>query len=160
LLSTAHQGKARDFEFICRTSPKSAAPDTSSVPTGPAKGFETILVVDDESGIRELATNFLERCGYNVLAACDGAEAREISEKHPGPIHLLLTDTVMPKMSGHDLVRVMATCHPETKVIYMSGYLEFHASSHLQRNDGAIYLQKPFALDTLAQKIRNALDSN
>jgi PAS domain S-box-containing protein len=146
--------------YVETPAPKLALPETSSAPTGPAKGSETILVVDDESGIRELAANYLERCGYNVLAASDGAEARDISEKHSGPIHLLLTDTVMPRMSGHDLVRSMAACHPETKVIYMSGYLEFHASSHLQKNDGAIYLQKPFALDTLAQKIRNALDSN
>jgi PAS domain S-box-containing protein len=146
--------------YVETPAPKPTASDAPSIPNAPAKGSETILVVDDESGIRELAANYLERCGYNVLAAGDGAEAREISEQHPGPIHLLLTDTVMPKMSGRDLVRIIAAGHPETKVIYMSGYLEFHASSHLQKNDGAIYLQKPFALDTLAQKIRNALDSN
>jgi two-component system, cell cycle sensor histidine kinase and response regulator CckA len=146
--------------YVDAPSKKAATLDSLSVPHAPAKGSETILVVDDESGIRELATNYLERCGYNVLAAGDGAEAREISEKHAGPIHLLLTDTVMPRMSGHDLVRAMADRHPETKVIYMSGYLEFHASSHLKQNDGATYLQKPFALDTLAQKIRSALDSN
>jgi PAS domain S-box-containing protein len=123
-------------------------------------GAETILVVDDETGIRELAAEYLQRCGYTVLAAGDGAEAEEIAKRHSGPIHLLLTDTVMPKMGGHELVRAMTALRPQVKVIYMSGYLEFNASSHIQSGDGANYLQKPFELSALATKVRSALESN
>ncbi len=121
---------------------------------------ETILLVDDETGIRELATEYLSRCGYTVLAASDGSEAKKIAEQHPGPIHLLLTDTVMPKMGGHELVKAVSAVRPETKVIYMSGYLEYGASNDLMNDSGAFYLQKPFALEALAKKVRVALGSN
>ncbi len=126
----------------------------------PQRGAETILVVDDETGIRELASEYLQRCGYTVLAAGDGAEAKEIAERHSGPIHLLLTDTVMPKMGGRELVRAMSELRPDVKVIYMSGYLEFNASTHIQSGEGAIYLQKPFELSALADTVRSALNAN
>jgi two-component system cell cycle sensor histidine kinase/response regulator CckA len=126
----------------------------------PQHGAETILVVDDETGIRDLATEYLQRCGYTVLAAGDGAEAKAIAEQHSGPIHLLLTDTVMPKMGGRELVSAMTALRPDVKVIYMSGYLEFNASTHIQSGTGAYYLQKPFELSALAAKVRTALNSN
>jgi two-component system, cell cycle sensor histidine kinase and response regulator CckA len=134
-----------------------AAPENTAKPQC---GAETILVVDDETGIRELATEYLQRCGYTVLAAGDGVEAKDIAEHHSGPIHLLLTDTVMPKMGGHELVRAMTELRPKVKVIYMSGYLEFNASTHIQSAEGAHYLQKPFELSALANKVRTALESN
>jgi YesN/AraC family two-component response regulator len=95
-----------------------------------------------------------------VLAAGDGEEAKDIAQRHSGPIHLLLTDTMMPKMGGHELVRAMTALRPEVKVIYMSGYLEFNASTHIQSGEGAHYLQKPFELSALATKVRTALESN
>jgi two-component system cell cycle sensor histidine kinase/response regulator CckA len=134
-----------------------AAPEKAAKPQ---HGAETILVVDDEMGIRELATEYLQRCGYTVLAAGDGEEAKDIAQHHVGPIHLLLTDTMMPKMGGHELVRAMTALRPEVKVIYMSGYLEFNASTHIQSGEGAHYLQKPFELSALANKVRTALESN
>jgi two-component system, cell cycle sensor histidine kinase and response regulator CckA len=134
-----------------------AAPEKSAKPQ---RGAETILVVDDEMGIRELAAEYLQRCGYTVLAAGDGEEAKDIAQRHSGPIHLLLTDTMMPKMGGHELVRAMTALRPEVKVIYMSGYLEFNASTHIQSGEGAHYLQKPFELSALATKVRTALESN
>ena len=94
-----------------------AAPEKAAKPQ---HGAETILVVDDEMGIRELATEYLQRCGYTVLAAGDGEEAKDIAARHSGPIHLLLTDTMMPKMGGHELVRAMTALRPEVKVIYLS----------------------------------------
>jgi PAS domain S-box-containing protein len=119
----------------------------------------TILVVDDETGIRDLAAEYLAGYGYTVLTASGGIEARDLLAKYDGPVHVLLTDTVMPRVTGHELVRAISTLRPEIKVIYMSGYLEFNASAHLQSGDGALYIQKPFSLDALAKIVRSALES-
>ena len=122
-------------------------------------GAETILVVDDETGIRDLAAEYLAGCGYTVLTAAGGNEARDLLAKFDGPVHVLLTDTVMPRMNGHELVQTIVALRPEIKVIYMSGYLEFNASAHLQSGDGALYIQKPFGLDALGKIVRAALES-
>jgi two-component system, cell cycle sensor histidine kinase and response regulator CckA len=122
-------------------------------------GAETILVVDDESGIRDLAAEYLEGCGYTVLTASGGIEARDLLAKYGSPIHVLLTDTVMPRMTGHELVQTVSALRPEIKIIYMSGYLEFNASAQIQSGDGALYIQKPFSLDALGKIVRSALES-
>jgi PAS domain S-box-containing protein len=119
-------------------------------------GTETVMVVDDEESIRDLATQYLTRCGYHVLTATDGADAKRLAAEHTGPIDLLLTDTMMPHMNGRELVRAIRTVRPEIKVIYMSGYLEFN-NNPLEGADGIYYLQKPFGLDTLGQKIKTVL---
>lgn len=122
------------------------------------QGSETILVVDDETGIRDLAEQFLQGCGYTVLTASGGIEARDLLARYDGPVHLLLTDTVMPRMTGHELVQAIAAIRPGIKVIYMSGYLEFNASAHIQSGDGTLYIQKPFSLDALAKLVQTALE--
>ena len=139
-----------------------AAENTSKSPQLPEvarHGAETILVVDDESGIRDLAAEYLEGRGYTVLVAAGGFEACELVAKYGGPVHLLLTDTVMPRMTGRDLVQNISALRPDIKVIYMSGYSEFNASAQIQTREGALYIQKPFSLEALGKLVRSALES-
>ncbi len=145
--------------FLPRVNDAESVAKTSQLPEVTRHGAETILVVDDESGIRNLAAEYLEGCGYTVLIAAGGVEARDLVAKYGGPIHLLLTDTVMPRMTGHELVQNISALRPDIKVIYMSGYLEFNASAHIQSGDGALYIQKPFSLDALGKIVRSAIES-
>jgi two-component system, cell cycle sensor histidine kinase and response regulator CckA len=145
--------------FLPRVDDAESVAKTSQLPEVTRHGAETILVVDDESGIRNLAAEYLEGCGYTVLIAGGGVEARDLVAKYGGPIHLLLTDTVMPRMTGHELVQNISALRPEIKVIYMSGYLEFNASAHIRSGDGALYIQKPFSLDALGKIVRSAIET-
>ncbi len=122
-------------------------------------GTETILVVEDEMSVRKLAAEFLGSNGYRVLEAQDGAEALQVCEEHRAPIHLLLTDVVMPGMSGRELAVRLVGARPEMKVIYVSGYTDDAIVQHGVREEGTVFLQKPFSLDTLARTVREALDS-
>jgi two-component system cell cycle sensor histidine kinase/response regulator CckA len=145
--------------YLPRVEDVESAAKTEQLPEVARHGAETILVVDDENGIRDLAAEYLEGCGYTVLTASGGIEACERIAKYGGPVHLLLTDTVMPRMTGHELVQSVLAVRPEIKVIYMSGYLEFNASAQIQSGDGALYIQKPFSLDALGKIVRSALES-
>jgi PAS domain S-box-containing protein len=120
-------------------------------------GSETILLVEDEQGVRELAREYLQLGGYNVLEAESGPAALEIAQKYAGTIHLMLADVVMPAMSGPELAGVMATLRPETKVIYMSGYTEQAIVHHGILHPDTILLPKPFTWQTLACKLRETL---
>jgi len=145
--------------YLPRVNDVESVAKTEQLPEVARHGAETILVVDDENGIRDLAAEYLEGCGYTVLTASGGIEAGELIARYGGPIHLLLTDTVMPRMTGHELVRAVLAVRPEIKVIYMSGYLEFNASAQIQSGDGALYIQKPFSLDALGKIVRSAIES-
>ncbi len=120
-------------------------------------GSETILLVEDEQGVRELAREYLQLGGYNVLEAESGPAALEIAEKYAGTIHLMLADVVMPAMSGPELADIIATIRPETKVIYMSGYTEQAIVHHGILHPDTILLPKPFTWQTLACKLRETL---
>jgi len=122
------------------------------------RGTETVLLVEDEEGVRELARDVLRTNGYTVFEARHGGEALLICERHPGPIHLLLTDVVMPQMSGRELADRLRSLRREVRVLYMSGYTE---DAVVQRGAGhpdAVFLQKPFLPETLASHVRAALD--
>jgi PAS domain S-box-containing protein len=121
-------------------------------------GAETILVAEDEAMLRELVVEFLTKSGYSVLQARDGEEAFLISEKFKGAIHLLITDVVMPRMSGRELARRMSATRPETKVIYISGYTEEAIIHHGVIDPGMHYVQKPFRPSDLVRKVREVLD--
>lgn len=123
-----------------------------------ARGTETVLLVEDEDGLRTLTHNLLERCGYTVLVAKDGKQALQISQEHMPAIHLLLTDVVMPGMSGPQLAQQMARQRPEIKTVYMSGYTGQTYAGHGALDPGSFFLMKPFTRDTLASKVREALD--
>jgi CheY-like chemotaxis protein len=122
------------------------------------RGSETILVVEDEEDVRKLAVRILERQGYKVLEASEGLGAFLIVEEYENPIHLLVTDVVMPKISGRELVDRMAEVRPEIKVLYMSGYTDNAITHHGILEKGMNYLQKPFTMEGLARKVREVLD--
>ena len=124
----------------------------------PQRGSETILLVEDEKGVRELAREFLESNGYSVLLAEDGNDAIELVHKHPGKIDLLLTDVVMPGMSGRDLAERIEGLRPGIKVLYMSGYTDQAIVHHGILDSDSVLLQKPFTLSGLARKLREALE--
>jgi signal transduction histidine kinase/ActR/RegA family two-component response regulator len=128
----------------------------SSQPAIP-RGTETILVVEDEPNVRELACEFLKSSGYSVLEAHDGLEALEILSRHTGVIHLVLTDMVMPKMSGVELISRARAARLVTKVVLMSGYSEYSSTSQSQFSQEMLILQKPFSRLSLIEKVREAL---
>ncbi len=123
------------------------------------RGTETILLVEDEDGVRSLATTILESLGYKVLAADDPEKAVQISERHAGPIALLLTDVVMPKMNGPQLTQHLAFSRPEMKVLFMSGYTDMAANQSGVIDSDTPFLQKPFTREALGKKVRGLLDA-
>jgi two-component system, cell cycle sensor histidine kinase and response regulator CckA len=117
---------------------------------------ETVLIAEDEEAVRDLASVFLKSAGYKVLTAKDGAEALAIAERSREPIHVLVTDIVMPNMRGPELAKRLMPLHADLKVVYMSGYLEYEKSSG-EFLEGGFFLQKPFSRDTLVSKVGEAL---
>jgi CheY-like chemotaxis protein len=130
-------------------------------PAAAPQGTETILLVEDQDGVRELACDILRANGYTVFEARHGGEALLICERHPGPLHLLVTDVVMPQMSGRELAERLGPLRPAMRVLYMSGYTEDAVVHQGVRTAGSGpgFLQKPFTLATLACKVREILDS-
>jgi len=121
-------------------------------------GSETILLAEDEQVVRELTRRILESNGYAVLEAHHGPQALEICERHRGVIHLMVTDVVMPKMSGRELAQKLAVLRPEMKVLYLSGYTDTAIVRHGVLEAGTAFLQKPFTPNSLARKVREVLD--
>ena len=154
-------GKGATFEiYIPRAEEANVPPpvdkilDLATVP----KGTETILLVEDEDGIRELATAFLQGRGYRVLSAMDGNEALRIAEGHEDLIHLLVTDIVMPNVGGKELSQRLRQVRPQIKVLFMSGYPDHPVLAGAGVDPQSTVLQKPFSLDMLAHKVRGLLD--
>jgi CheY-like chemotaxis protein len=129
-----------------------------SAPVRPSpSGTETILLVEDEPPVRWLARRTLQKGGYAVLEAGNGREALAVLEKHGGPLHLLLTDVVMPEMGGRELAERLRTACPGLRVLFVSGYTEDAVVLQGVR-DGGHFLPKPFTQTTLVQKVREVLD--
>jgi PAS domain S-box-containing protein len=119
---------------------------------------ETILLVEDDKLVRDLALNILDDLGYNVLSATDGKDALRVNEENSGvKIDLLLTDMVMPQMNGHELYQALAQSRPAIKVLFMSGYMDEDIMAKTALVEGSAFIQKPFSLDDLARKIRETL---
>ena len=125
----------------------------------PSPGTETVLLAEDEEVVRRLAREILSGNGYTVLEAGNGREALLLSEAHRGEIHLLLTDVVMPKMSGRELGERIRLHRPDLRILYMSGYTDDSILRHGVLLDGIPFLQKPFTAEVLARKVREVLDS-
>lgn len=123
-------------------------------------GSETLLLVEDETSLRTLSRHLLELCGYEVLEAESGAAALKISQEYKQKIHLLLTDVVMPEMSGRALADLLVKHRPETRVVFMSGYTGQTVGEHGVLAEGSFFLPKPFTREALARKIREALDGS
>jgi PAS domain S-box-containing protein len=123
-------------------------------------GSETILLVEDAEPLRKLAHMFLRNNGYQVLTAADGAEAQQVAARNPGPVHLLLTDVVMPGINGRVLAERLAPRYPTMKVLYMSGYTDSFIAGHGVLEQGVHLLHKPFTEEALMRKIRELLDAD
>jgi PAS domain S-box-containing protein len=155
-------GKGSTFKIYLPRVAERVEPAQVVVPEEPAftePGTETILLAEDEANLRYLARQFLEKQGYRVIEAADGAVAMQIAVAHEGVIHLLLTDVIMPGMNGRELAQRISEIRPNTKVLYMSGYTE-NVIGHNGTLDADVrLLQKPFTLRDLKSKVREVLDS-
>jgi two-component system cell cycle sensor histidine kinase/response regulator CckA len=137
--------------------------DSERLPRRDAEGYlplgsETVLTVEDEASVRSITARVLTELGYRVLEAANGEDALRVAQKHDGPIHLLVTDVVMPQMGGGELAGRMATMRPEVKVLFVSGYTDEAIVRAGILNRRAAFLQKPFTTAALARKVRETLD--
>lgn len=138
--------------------PESVPKSTFSAPK--SQGGETVLVVEDEQAVRRLTCEALELQGYRILSASNQEEARSISACHEGPIHLLLSDVILPQTNGRSLYEALSVGRPQMKVLYMSGYTENHIVHHGVLDPGVHFLTKPFSFDDLVSKVRCVLDEH
>lgn len=150
-------GQGTTFK-VCLPRATGSSPQEPGVPAEPTtfRGTETILLVEDEATVRTVVRDALERQGYTVLEAASAEAAIQIGERHHGPIHLLLTDMVMPEKSGGQLAAHLRWARPETRVLFMSGYPD-GAVVGAEPGPGVTYLRKPFGRESLARAVRHAL---
>ena len=157
----SEKGKGSSFTiYLPRIEQHVKAPSKASSEPLTVRGTETILLVEDAEPLRMLAQLFLKENGYRVLMAADGSEAQQVAALTPGPIHLLLTDVVMPGINGRVLAERLAPNHPAMKVLYMSGYTDSFIAGHGVLEPGTHLLRKPFTEDVLVRKVRELLDGD
>jgi PAS domain S-box-containing protein len=146
--------------YLPRVEKEAEVAERERVPSVPLGGTETVLVAEDEEAVRALACRVLREHGYTVLEAGHPEDALRLAGEHTGPIHLLLTDVVMPGMSGRELAERLLPSHPETALLYISGYTDNAIVHHGVLESGVPFLQKPFTPVTLARKVREVLDAS
>ena len=144
--------------YLPRVAELAEAPESTTGTPTPARGSETILVVEDQEEVRKLTQRVLEARGYAVLAAANGAEALEIVDRHATPIHLMITDVVMPGMNGREVAQLACAKRSDLKVLFVSGYTGEAVLQNRLLEPGVAFLQKPFTPDVLARKTREVLD--
>jgi len=152
-------GKGTTFKvYLPRVADPLGKPENDLEPLFSPQGSETILLIEDETMLRSSIKEGLEINGYHVMAAGDGPEALSISQRYPDPIHLVLTDVVMPGMSGLEVAESITCLHPEAGVLYMSGYTDDMVIRNGLLHEKTAFLQKPFSAKTLAHKVREIMD--
>ena len=154
-------GQGTTFEvYLPRIDEAVSVVEAGVVGPEPAIGVETVLLVEDEEAVRTLARQVLELGGYTVLEASHGKEALQLSEQGQAPIHLLLTDVIMPGgMNGPELAEQLKPLYPDLKVLFMSGYTNDAISRYEMVGGGLHFLQKPFIPRILLQKVHEILDT-
>ncbi len=151
-------GQGSTFE-VCLPRTESAEPVMEpALRTQPVRGSETVLVVEDEEAIRALTRRILTRGGFTTLVASGAEEAGRLARGHEGPIHLLLTDVVMPGQSGPWLAQQLRALRPEMRVLYMSGYTDAQLPQAGMAQEPVAFIQKPFVPDALVRRVREVLD--
>ncbi len=154
-------GAGTTFKVYLRRTDESEEPDSSEpAPAQSVRGSETVLLVEDDSQVRTAASNILRRYGYRVLEAANAGEALLVCEEHAATIHLLLTDVVLPRMSGRTLAERLSKMRPQMKMLFMSGYTDDAVLQHGILESEVEYLQKPITPDLLTRKVRAVLDAN
>ena len=125
----------------------------------PAMGSTTVLLAEDLAPVLGLTQRMLQKCGYKVLTARDGAEALAVAESHSGVIDLLLTDVIMPKMSGWVLAERLRAARPQMKVLFVSGQVDDHIDAAALAGEGTAFLPKPYTADELLEQVRVLLQT-
>jgi PAS domain S-box-containing protein len=152
-------GQGATFKiYLPRHAPETGRTAKTDAAQPDARGHETILLVEDEPMILDIAVKILERQGYTVMAAATPGEAIRLAREHAGEIHLLMTDVVMPEMNGRDLAKNLLSLYPNLKRLFMSGYTADIIAHHGVLDEGVQFIQKPFSVQTLAVKVREVLD--
>jgi two-component system cell cycle sensor histidine kinase/response regulator CckA len=151
-------GKGATFKiWFPRSDGSRGEEETEAGDIPPPLGRETVLVVEDEDEVRELVRQVLENSGYTVLTASDGVEAIEVATASKIPVHLVITDVVMPKMGGPEAAKSLEKRFPGVSVLYISGYTDEAIVRHGVLEPGISFLGKPFTADTLLRKVREVL---
>jgi PAS domain S-box-containing protein len=145
--------------YLPRAQETTPAPGSSPDPLEIPQGTETVLLVEDEEAVRTLTRLVLQSSGYTVLEAWDGQDAVQVAQQYPGPIHLLVTDLVMPRMSGRQLAGLLTPSRPRLRILFMSGYTDEALLRRGVLEAGVGFLQKPFNPSGLARKVREVLDA-
>jgi PAS domain S-box-containing protein len=156
----SEEGRGTTFKvYLPRVDEQGETTEAVELPAELARGRETILLAEDEEQVRRMAQTILEMYGYRVLEASNGEEATSIFKERGDEIHLVLTDAVMPQMSGPELAQRLMTLRPDIKVLYMSGYTDDAIVRHGLIEHEIAFLQKPFTAEALIRKVREALDA-
>jgi two-component system, cell cycle sensor histidine kinase and response regulator CckA len=123
------------------------------------RGVETVLLVEDEASLREILREVLDANGYTVLVGRDGADALQLAVAHAGPIQLMVTDVIMPGVTGPKIAELLAPTRPEMKVLFISGYSDESVTRHGLVGPGRAFLSKPFGPELLLRRVRESLDA-
>ncbi|MGH9390541.1 MAG: response regulator, partial [Vicinamibacteria bacterium] len=152
-------GQGTTFRVYLPRITRSGEPDGTTTPSESSnRGSETVLVVEDENTVRLVAVGSLRKAGYHVLEASDGEEALRVASANEGPIHLVLTDVLMPGIHGPALVKRLEERRPAIRALYMSGHADDALLHHGILEGGLSFLEKPFTRKELTKKVREVLD--
>ena len=160
ILVSSELGRGTVFKIYLSAIRENPEPPPDANTSPPQKGHETILLVEDEEALRKLGARILQKCGYTVLAACNGREGVELARQNLGRIDLIVTDVIMPLMGGKDMIKELKPIFPHARVIFMSGYTDDALTKHGGLDPGICFLAKPFTPLRLTNKVREVLDQS